>query len=305
MIGVLGRIVGWVFLGALVDRLPPGAGRVVRILVVLVNTLVPVVLAASHRLAFADALMWLQIETVTIWVWGVVRAVRSRGGSRSAMVAFFPVHYGLFAVVSFVLAWAFYSGLPRVGTAGTYAVGLLVSIALFGWANRGSLLRRDTMNPLDWVHAYVRMGVAYAGVFLGFPLVDHLQDRVPVEGDPSLAPLLAIVLLSVKALAEILLMVVREFVTLTAVKREGVVGQRSMQVTTTYDISFGARGGITDDLPPATTRPPAPPPPPAPAPPPPPPPPPAPPSVAAPPAPPPPPPVLPPPPPPPSAPHKY
>lgn len=218
MLSGVTRVLALAAMAPWIDRLPLRAARAVRFAIVLLVGVVPIVLMARGAINYTDALLWLQIETVTIWAWGTLRLLAGRRRASgpwlrmsSFSVLFFPFHYGMFTVVPLLIAPLMYGReLPPVGSASTFVVVGLVSFLAYGWSMRGHVLGATPFGVLDWVQAYARMAVSYAALFIGFPLIDHESNGVDVAGDPSLGPLLGILVLALKFVVELVLFGLRE-----------------------------------------------------------------------------------------------
>lgn len=226
MLTPLARILGLVLLGRWIDQLPPALARWVRLVVVLVVGFTPLFALWADLINYADALFWLQIETVTIWFWSSLRlwtadrfaaasgsARRGRGRSPGGGFArtFFPVHYGAFTLLPLLIGAGIYDRhLPPKSPLLVFVVVGLASLLVYGWSIRGSLLNGHPFEALDWVHAYARMAISYAALFIGIPLIPHESNGVDVLGNPGLGPALGSLVLGLKLIVEVVLWMMRE-----------------------------------------------------------------------------------------------
>lgn len=212
MLNGVARVLALTAMAPWIDRLPLAAARLVRLAIVLLVGIVPIVLVARGAINYADVLIWLQIETVTIWAWGTLRLLAGRRREKQSFAAvFFPFHYGGFTVLPMVIGIIMMARhLPPVSSPWTFVVVGLVSFLAYGWSIRGHVLAGRPFGVLDWVQAYARMAVSYGALFVTLPLIPHESNGVDQPGDPSLGPLLGVVVLSVKFVVELVLFALRE-----------------------------------------------------------------------------------------------
>ena len=212
MLNAIIRVLGLTAVAPWIDRLPLPVARAVRLAVLLVLGVVPIVLFVRGTINYVDALLWLQIETVTIWAWGTIRLFSGQNQEKRGFArTFFPLHYGGFTVLPLIITLPlFVPDLPPTTPGWTFLVVGVVSFLAYGWSIRGDILRGAPFIALDWAHAYARMVVSYAALFIGIPLVPHTSNGVPTDGDPSLALPLGVLVLSLKLLVELVLYAVRE-----------------------------------------------------------------------------------------------
>jgi hypothetical protein len=225
MLTAASRILSLAVFGAWIDRLPVAIARWVRFVVVLVVGFTPLLALWTDRINYSDAMLWLQIETVTIWFWSSLRiwvAGRPTGsssdpggrklGDRGFARTFFPLHYGGFTVLPLVIGAALYGrDLPPRATWVAFVVVGLLSLLVYGWSMRGALRTGVPFGALDWAHAYARMAVSYAALFVGIPLVPHESNGVPMPGNPDLGLALGSVILGAKLVVEVVLWALREW----------------------------------------------------------------------------------------------
>lgn len=183
----LGRVLGVQLALGLGDALSPRAARAVLALVVLVAGLAPVVAVLTGTIGYGDVWLWLAIEVLTIYAWTMVRLVRlpRQAGFGSFPLLFFGFHYGMFAVVPFVVGVALV--LPWSPVRSPWLTVLVLGGLGFlatGWALRGVVRDRVPVGIGGFVAAYARMIVAYAALFV--PLVAAGQSSAST--DEPIAP---------------------------------------------------------------------------------------------------------------------
>ncbi len=168
----LGRVLGVQVALRLGDGLSPRASRALLALVVLVAGLAPVVAVLTGAIGYGDVWLWLAIEVLTIYAWTMVRLVRAHrvGANGSFAMAFFGFHYGMFALVPFVVG--LFIILPwspvRSPWLTVVVLGGLGFLAL-GWSVRPLVRDRVPVGVGGFVQAYARMMLAYVALFV--PLV--------------------------------------------------------------------------------------------------------------------------------------
>ena len=183
----LGRVLGVQVALRLGDGLSPRASRALLALVVLVAGLAPVVAVLTGAIGYGDVWLWLAIEVLTIYAWTMVRLVRAHrvGANGSFAVGFFGFHYGMFALVPFVVG--LFLILPwspvRSPWLTVVVLGGLGFLAL-GWSVRPLVRDRVPVGVGGFVQAYARMMLAYAALFV--PLFAAGQSRA--SSDEPIAP---------------------------------------------------------------------------------------------------------------------
>lgn len=171
----LGRLLGLQLVLRLTDGLPPRAARALLATTVLAVNLAPLVAVLTGAIGYGDVWLWLALEVVTIYVWTLVRALVARGGdgrarTRSFGTLFFGFHYGMFALVPFLVGLA--TVLPVATLRSPWLTVLVlggIGFVAAGWAGAGRLRERRPVGIGDYVRAYARMLLAYAALFV--PLV--------------------------------------------------------------------------------------------------------------------------------------
>ena len=183
----LGRVLGVQLALRIGDGLSPRATRALLVLVVVVAGLAPVAAVLTGAIGYGDVWLWLAVEVLTIYAWTMVRLVRTARGTgadgaavRGFALPFFGLHYGLFALVPFVVG--LFLILPwspvRSPWLTVVVLGGLGFLAL-GWSVRGLLRDRVPVGLGGYVQAYARMMLAYAALFV--PLVAAGQSSASTD----------------------------------------------------------------------------------------------------------------------------
>ncbi|GGL38128.1 hypothetical protein H9L10_12525 [Phycicoccus endophyticus] len=207
LLGGLGRLVGLRLVLRMTAGLPRRAARALLLATVLVVNVAPAVAVLTGAVGYGDVWLWLAVEVVTIYVWTLARALATREPGGPALgVAFFGVHYGMFALVPFLL------GALLVLPAAPLRSPLLTVLVLgglgflaVGWSVAGAVVAGRRPSVGDYVRAYARMFLAYAALLL--PLVAGTKDGTLLPLTDSRQRLLALVVLLAKLALELVLVV--------------------------------------------------------------------------------------------------
>ncbi|MBM6401866.1 DUF6498-containing protein [Phycicoccus sonneratiae] len=202
----LGRVLGLRLVLRLTEGMEPRRARQLLAATVVVVNGAPVLAVLSGAIGYGDVWLWLALEVVTIYLWTLLRGLLAPStGSRFA-VAFFGFHYGMFALVPFLVG--LFTVLPTAPLRSpVLTVVLLGGIGFLaaGWSMAGRLRARAPLSVGDWVRAYARMALAYAALFL--PLVGQREDGDLTRLGSRLELTLAVGVLVAKGLLELALVV--------------------------------------------------------------------------------------------------
>lgn len=212
----LGRVLGLQLVLRLTDGMPRAAARGLLAATVVVVNAAPMLAVATGAIGYGDVWLWLALEVVTIYVWTLARALVShgpdgRGRARSFGTLFFGFHYGMFALVPFLVGLA--TVLPVAPVRSPWLTVLVlggIGFVAAGWASAGRLRERRPLGLGDFVRAYARMALAYAALFV--PLVAQgvgSSDDLARLGDGQSRGL-ALLVLAAKLALELLLVLAVE-----------------------------------------------------------------------------------------------
>lgn len=200
----LGRVLGLELVGRLSAGMPELWARRLLVAVVLVVNLGPLLAVLSGVIGYGDVWLWLALEVVTIYAWTLVRGLLAPAGARRWGTLFFGIHYGMFALVPFLV------GLGTVLPTAPLRSPVLTVVVLggvgflaAGWGMADRLRARTPVSIGDYVRAYARMALAYVALFL--PFVGQHDGKELVSLGRPLELTLAVVVLLAKLALELLL----------------------------------------------------------------------------------------------------
>ncbi|WP_392543506.1 DUF6498-containing protein [Oryzobacter telluris] len=209
----LGRVLGVQVALRATDGLSPGQTRVMLAMLVAATNLAPIVAVLTGTISYGDVWLWLAIEVITIYAWTLLRLVRLlRSGGNSVFAAgFFGFHYGMFALVPFLVGM--FTVLPWSPLRAPWLTVLVlggIGFVAYGWSVRGLVRDRAPVGIWGFVQAYARMMLAYFALFA--PMVatgqNEVSDSQPLTASsPFVQAVVAVCVLVAKLVLELLLVV--------------------------------------------------------------------------------------------------